>query len=51
MNVNKVRKDMSLTLTPTRDISFLDYLLGKGGVKKQGFPPGYEPGDLSHHKH
>ena len=28
----------SLTLTPTPPFSFLDYLLGKGGVQKWGFP-------------
>ena len=33
-----------LTLTPTRDFSFPGYLLGKGGVQKWGFPPGYELG-------
>ena len=27
-----------LTLTPTPPFSFLDYLLGKGGVQKWGFP-------------
>ena len=33
-----------ITLTPTPPFSFLDYLLGKGGVKKWGFPLGFEPG-------
>ena len=33
-----------LALTPTVTFSFLDYLLGKGGFKKWGFPPGFEPG-------
>ena len=27
-----------LTLTPSPPFSFLDYLLGKGGVQKWGFP-------------
>ena len=35
---------MYLTLTPSPPFSFLDYLLGKGGVKKWGFPLGSEPG-------
>ena len=33
-----------LTLTPSPPFSFLAYLLGKGGVKKWGFPLGFEPG-------
>ena len=33
-----------LTLTATPPFSFLDYLLGKGGVKQWGFPLGFEPG-------
>ena len=32
-----------LTLTPSPPFSFLAYLLGKGGVKKRGFPLGFEP--------
>ena len=37
-------KQGSLTLTPSPPFSFLAYLLGKGGVKKWGFPLGFEPG-------
>ena len=36
--------EVSLTLTPSPPFSFLAYLLGKGGVKKWGFPLGFEPG-------
>ena len=36
--------DSILTLTPSPPFSFLAYLLGKGGVKKWGFPLGFEPG-------
>ena len=32
------RMAAKLTLTPTPPFSFLDYLLGKGGVQKWGFP-------------
>ena len=38
-----------LTLTPSPPFSFLAYLLGKGGVKKWGFPLGFEPGTPSNH--
>ena len=39
-----ITSEASLTLTPSPPFSFLDYLLGKGGVKKWGFPMGFEPG-------
>ena len=38
------RWDIRLALTPSPPFSFLAYLLGKGGVKKWGFPLGFEPG-------
>ena len=40
---------LALTLTPTRDFSFVDLSPRKERGPKMGFPPGYEPGGLSHH--
>ena len=44
MLITNVDVSDGLTLTPSPPFSFLAYLLGKGGVKKWGFPLGFEPG-------